>query len=90
MPGARMMIPSPLPGELKRLIPACTVARNPDLLMRRTVQPTDCAAKQRACRVIEEGVGDAISSHERAILPQVDAIWEMEGGTLKALGSVPR
>jgi len=80
-------------GELKRLILACTVARNPDLLMLdEPFSSLDCAAKQRACKVIEgrrEGI-TIIFSHERATLPQVDAIWEMEGGTLKALGSVPR
>jgi energy-coupling factor transport system ATP-binding protein len=79
-------------GELKRLILACTIMRNPDLLMLdEPFSSLDCAAKRKACRMIEErdrGI-TIIFSHERAVLPRVDAIWEMEGGTLTALGSVP-
>ena len=80
-------------GELKRLILACMIMRNPDLLMLdEPFSSLDCAAKRRACSMIEErseGI-TIIFSHERAVLPRVDALWEMEGGTLKALGSVPR
>ena len=79
-------------GELKRLILACTFMRNPDLLMLdEPFSSLDCTAKQKACRMIEEREGGItiVFSHERAILPQVDAIWEMENGTLTALGSVP-
>lgn len=80
-------------GELKRLILACMIMRNPDLLMLdEPFSSLDCAAKRRACSMIEErseGI-TIIFSHERAVLPRVDAIWEMEGGTLRALGSVPR
>jgi len=79
-------------GELKRLILACTIMRDPDLLMLdEPFSSLDCAAKRKACRMIEErGEGvTIIFSHERAVLPRVDAIWEMEGGTLTALGSVP-
>ena len=79
-------------GELKRLILACTIMRDPDLLMLdEPFSSLDCAAKRKACRMIEErdrGI-TIIFSHERAVLPRVDAIWEMEGGTLTALGSVP-
>lgn len=80
-------------GELKRLILACMIMRNPDLLMLdEPFSSLDCAAKRRACSMIEErseGI-TIIFSHERAVLPRVDALWEMEGGTLKALGRVPR
>jgi energy-coupling factor transport system ATP-binding protein len=79
-------------GELKRLTLACTIMRNPDLLMLdEPLSSLDCAAKRKACRMIEErdeGI-TIIFSHERAVLPRVDTIWEMEGGTLTALGSVP-
>ncbi|NLZ30387.1 MAG: ATP-binding cassette domain-containing protein [Methanomicrobiales archaeon] len=79
-------------GELKRLILTCMIVRNPDLLMLdEPFSSLDCAAKQKACRMIEgrrEGI-TIIFSHERAVLPRVDAIWEMEGGVLTALGSVP-
>jgi energy-coupling factor transport system ATP-binding protein len=30
-----------------------------------------------------------VFSHEQAVLPRVDAVWEVEAGTLTALGSVP-
>ncbi len=79
-------------GELKRLILACTVMRNPDLLMLdEPFGSLDCAAKQKACRMIEErGRGiTIIFSHERAVLPRVDTLWEMESGTLTGLGGVP-
>ena len=79
-------------GELKRLILACMIVQNPDLLMLdEPFGSLDCAAKQKACRLIEErnkGI-TILFSHERAVLPGVDAIWEMECGTLRALGSVP-
>ncbi len=80
-------------GELKRLTLACTVMRNPDLLMLdEPFSSLDCTAKRKACRMIEErdeGI-TIIFSHERAVLPRVDTLWEMEGGTLTACGSVPR
>lgn len=79
-------------GELKRLILACMIAQSPDLLMLdEPFGSLDCVAKQRACRLIEErneGI-TVLFSHERAVLPGVDTIWEMECGTLQALGSVP-
>ena len=79
-------------GELKRLTLACTFMRNPDLLMLdEPFSSLDCTAKRMTCRMIEErdaGI-TIIFSHERAVLPRVDTIWEMEGGTLTALGSVP-
>lgn len=79
-------------GELKRLILTCMILRNPDLLiLDEPFSSLDCAAKQKACRMIEgrsKGI-TIIFSHERAILPRVDTIWEMEDGTLSTCGSVP-
>jgi len=79
-------------GELRRLTLACAVMQNPDLLiLDEPFSSLDCAAKREACRMIEErGVGiTIIYSHERAVLPRVDAIWEMEDGALTARGRVP-
>ncbi|NLA37986.1 MAG: ATP-binding cassette domain-containing protein [Methanomicrobiales archaeon] len=79
-------------GELKRLILACMISRDPDLMMLdEPFTSLDCVARQEACRMIEDRRGGItiVFSHERAILPRVDAIWEMEDGVLKALGRVP-
>ncbi|WP_214083955.1 ATP-binding cassette domain-containing protein [Methanoculleus sp.] len=79
-------------GELRRLTLACAVMRNPDLLMLdEPFSSLDCVAKREACRMIEgRGAGiTIIFSHERAVLPRVDAVWEMEDGALTARGSVP-
>ncbi len=79
-------------GELKRLLLSCMVMRNPDLLLLdEPFSSLDCIARHTTCGMIEgrnKGI-TIIFSHERATLPRVDAIWEMEGGTLKALGRVP-
>ncbi len=79
-------------GELKRLTLACTFMRNPDLLMLdEPFSSLDCTAKRKVCRMIEErdaGI-TIIFSHERAVLPRVDALWEIEAGTLTPLGHVP-
>jgi len=79
-------------GELKRLTLCCAIMQDPDLLMLdEPFSSLDCTAKQRACRMIEgrrEGI-TIIFSHESAVLPRVDAIWEMENGTLTGLGGVP-
>ncbi len=79
-------------GGLRRLTLACAVMRNPDLLMLdEPFSSLDCTAKREACRMIEEreeGI-TIIFSHERAVLPRVNAVWEMEDGVLTARGSVP-
>lgn len=79
-------------GELKRLTLLCMMMQNPDLLMLdEPFSSLDCAAKQRACKMIEsrsEGI-TIIFSHERTVLPRVDTIWEMDEGILRSLGSVP-
>ncbi|MDK2890401.1 MAG: energy-coupling factor transport system ATP-binding protein [Methanoculleus sp.] len=79
-------------GELRRLTLACAVTRNPDLLLLdEPFSSLDCVAKREACRTIEErGAGiTIIFSHERAVLPRVDAVWEIEDGALTPRGSVP-
>lgn len=79
-------------GELRRLTLACAVLQNPDLLLLdEPFSSLDCAAKGKACRMIEErkkGI-TIIFSHEQAVLPRVDTIGEMEAGALTPLGSVP-
>ncbi|WP_067072569.1 ATP-binding cassette domain-containing protein [Methanoculleus horonobensis] len=79
-------------GELKRLTLACALLRDPDLLLLdEPFSSLDCTAKRKACRMLEErdaGI-TIVFSHERAILPRVDAIWEMEEGVLAARGGVP-
>jgi energy-coupling factor transport system ATP-binding protein len=79
-------------GELKRLNLICTIAREPDLLLLdEPFSSLDCSAKQQACTMIEERKSGItiIFSHERSVLPRVDAIWEMERGELLSLGEVP-
>lgn len=79
-------------GELKRLTLACTILRDPDLLLLdEPFSSLDCTAKRKACGMLEErdsGI-TIVFSHERAVLPRVDAIWEMEAGDMTARGSVP-
>ncbi len=79
-------------GELKRLTLACAILRDPDLLLLdEPFASLDCTAKRKACAILEErdyGI-TIVFSHERAILPRVDTIWEMEEGVLAARGSVP-
>lgn len=79
-------------GELRRLTLACAVMQNPDLLiLDEPFSSLDCVAKRETCRMIEErGLGiTIIFSHERAVLPRVDTIWEMEDGVLTERGRVP-
>ena len=79
-------------GELKRLTLACAILRDPDLLLLdEPFASLDCTAKRKACAILEErdyGI-TIVFSHERAILPRVDTIWEMEEGVLLTRGSVP-
>lgn len=79
-------------GQLKRLNLACVLAKNPDLLLLdEPFGSLDCAAKVRACRMIEERTGGItiIFSHERSVLPRVTTIAEMENGRLVICGRVP-
>jgi energy-coupling factor transport system ATP-binding protein len=79
-------------GELKRLTLACALLRDPDLLLLdEPFSSLDCTAKRKACGMLEEREAGItiIFSHERAVLPRVDAIWEIEEGVLAARGSVP-
>lgn len=79
-------------GELKRLTLACAILRDPDLLLLdEPFSSLDCVTKKKACTILEErdsGI-TIVFSHERAVLPRVDTIWEMEEGVLVARGSVP-
>lgn len=79
-------------GELKRLTLACALLNDPDLLLLdEPFSSLDCTAKKKACGMLEErdaGI-TIVFSHERAVLPRVDEIWEMEEGVLVARGSVP-
>ncbi len=79
-------------GELRRLTLTCAILQNPDLLLLdEPFSSLDCAAKRKACRMIEgreEGI-TIIFSHEQAVLPRVDTISEMEAGALTGLGGVP-
>lgn len=79
-------------GELKRLTLACAFIRDPDLLLLdEPFGSLDCERKGWVCGMIEErGSGvTIIFSHEHAVLPRVDTIWEMDGGALRGCGSVP-
>lgn len=76
-------------GELKRLELACIFSAEPDLLiLDEPFSSLDCAGKHRLCHWIEErerGI-TILFSHERSVLPDVDCLWEMEGGRLTSLG----
>ncbi len=79
-------------GQLKRLNLACVFAKDPDLLLLdEPFGSLDCAAKVRACRMIEERTSGitVIFSHERSVLPRVATIAEMEEGRLIGCGPVP-
>ncbi|KUG19032.1 MAG: ATP-binding cassette domain-containing protein [Methanomicrobiaceae archaeon] len=79
-------------GELKRLNLACVFSCSPDLLLLdEPFSSLDCAAKVRVCRAIEARKGGItiVFSHERAVLPRVGTLWEMEGGRLSRVGDVP-
>ena len=79
-------------GELKRLNLACTIARDPDLLLLdEPFSSLDCSTKHTVCRMVE-GREDGITvifSHERSVLPRVDTLWEMESGDLHGCGTLP-
>jgi energy-coupling factor transport system ATP-binding protein len=79
-------------GQLKQLNLACVFAKDPDLLLLdEPFGSLDCAAKVRACRMIEERTNGItiIFSHERSVLPRVTMIAEMESGRLVECGRVP-
>jgi len=79
-------------GELKRLHLACILFKKYDLLiLDEPFSSLDCREKERISRKISSsGSGiTVIFSHEQAIFPRMDFIWEIRNGTLICLGSPP-
>jgi energy-coupling factor transport system ATP-binding protein len=79
-------------GELKRLILACVLARDYDLLiLDEPFSSLDCAEKERLCMKLsgrKRGI-TIIFTHENAYFPRVDRIWEIQGGVLHDRGRLP-
>ena len=79
-------------GELKRLILACVLAREWDLLvLDEPYGSLDCGWKAALSRRLEgrrRGV-TVLLTHEDEHLPRVDEIWEIREGGLVPLGRVP-
>jgi len=89
------MMKSPLDlsrGELKRLILACMLARDYDLLiLDEPFSSLDCTEKERLCTALsvrKRGI-TIIFTHEQACFPRVDRIWEIQGGVLHDRGRLP-
>ena len=79
-------------GELKRLHLACLLGKEYDLLiLDEPFSSLDCREKERVCRELsgrKPGI-TIIFTHEQAIFPRVDHIWEIESGRLAYRGRVP-
>jgi len=79
-------------GELKRLVLACVLARNYDLLiLDEPFSSLDCREKERLCLSLSgrrKGI-TIIFTHEQACFPRVDRIWEISGGSLHDRGRLP-
>jgi len=79
-------------GELKRLILACVLAREWDLLvLDEPYSSLDCGWKAALSRMIGDrrrGI-TILLTHEDEHLPRVDEIWEIRDGRLLSLGRVP-
>jgi energy-coupling factor transport system ATP-binding protein len=79
-------------GELKRLVLACVLAKDHDLLiLDEPFSSLDCAEKVRLCTNLSErkrGI-TIILTHEQACLPRVDRIWEIQDGMLHDRGLLP-
>jgi len=81
-------------GELKRLLLACVLERQDDLLvLDEPFGALDCRGKEWARREIgkrrREGIV-ILCTHEQHFLPPVDWIWEFSGHTLACRGRVPQ
>lgn len=79
-------------GELKRLHMSCILAGTWDLLiLDEPLSTLDPVWKHRMCRKIHAHHPPItlIFTHEQAVLPRVDYLWEIRGGCLHALGPVP-
>ena len=79
-------------GELKRLILACVLARDYDLLiLDEPFSSLDCSEKERLCATLSgrrKGI-TIIFTHEKTHFPRVDRIWEIQGGMLYDRGRLP-
>ena len=79
-------------GELKRLILACVLARDYELLiLDEPFSSLDCAEKERLCTALsgrKRGI-TIIFTHEKAHFPRVDRIWEIQRGVLHDRGRLP-
>jgi energy-coupling factor transport system ATP-binding protein len=79
-------------GELKRLVLACVLAKDHDLLiLDEPFSSLDCTEKERLCGVLsgrKKGI-TVIFTHEQAHFPRVDRIWEIQGGVLHDRGRLP-
>lgn len=79
-------------GELKRLILACVLARDYDLLiLDEPFSSLDCSEKERLCTTLSgrrKGI-TIIFTHEKAHFPRIDRIWEIQGGLLYDRGLLP-
>lgn len=79
-------------GELKRLHMSCILAGKRDLLiLDEPFSTLDPEWKRRICRKLHAHHPPItlIFTHEQAILPRVDFLWEIRDGRLQALGTVP-
>lgn len=79
-------------GELKRLVLACILAKDYDLLiLDEPFSSLDCTEKERLCATLsgrKTGI-TIIFTHEQAHFPRVDRIWEIQGGALHNRGRLP-
>jgi energy-coupling factor transport system ATP-binding protein len=79
-------------GELKRLVLACILAREYDLLiLDEPFSSLDCTGKQRLCASLstrKRGI-TIIFTHEQAHFPRVDRIWEIQDNELLDRGPLP-
>jgi energy-coupling factor transport system ATP-binding protein len=79
-------------GELKRLILACVLARDHDLLvLDEPFSSLDCTEKKRLCEALsgrKKGI-TIIFTHEQVFFPRVDRIWEITEGMLFDRGRLP-
>ncbi|MDE4907513.1 ATP-binding cassette domain-containing protein [Methanogenium marinum] len=79
-------------GQLKRLHLTCLLGNSWDaVILDEPFAGLDCREKKRICTAIEEGNHPLIIifTHEQAVLPVADFIWEIEGNALVCRGSVP-
>jgi energy-coupling factor transport system ATP-binding protein len=79
-------------GELKRLVLACVLAKDHDLMiLDEPFSSLDCTEKERLCGALsgrKKGI-TIIFTHEQAHFPRVDRIWEIQGGVLHDRGRLP-